>query len=411
LNILETTNNYKVKVTNVYDWLEQSKAEINILRGGRGSSKSHSMAQFFILEKLQKAENKTFVIARKTLPALKKTAYRLVMDLIKEYGFDTPIDYKLNKSDLELTWGSNTLYFLSVDDPEKIKSLNTDDVWLEEATDFNEDDFYQFNLRCSGQIYLSFNPTSALHWIKRKLIDSGNYNIGENVSTYKDNLEFIPERQIRGLEALINVDENLHKIYTLGEWGVLENIIYGKWNTFSKVEFIDGTKFIDGKKVDEITYGLDFGFSNPSCLTEINWIENDFIVNELLYQNKLTNSELIARTKKLIPEDVRYREIYADHSEPDRISEFYHEDFNIHKARKDVTTGIDFCKQHMLGITASSINGIKELQGYSRRKDKDNHVMEEPVKFFDHFCDSMRYGSYSKLDVTGSSRLEDFNFR
>ena len=153
----------KVKVTNVYDWLEQSKAEINILRGGRGSSKSHSMAQFFIFEKLQNSKNKTFVIARKTLPALKKTAYRLIMDLIKEYGYISPIDYKLNKSDMELTWGSNTLYFLSVDDPEKIKSLNTDDIWLEEANEFTFDDFTQFNLRCAGQIYMSFNPISALH--------------------------------------------------------------------------------------------------------------------------------------------------------------------------------------------------------------------------------------------------------
>jgi len=408
---LETTNNYKIKVTNVYDWLEQSKAEINILRGGRGSSKSHSLAQFFILEKLQKAENKTFVIARKTLPALKKTAYRLVMDLIKEYGFDTPIDYKLNKSDLELTWGSNTLYFLSVDDPEKIKSLNTDDVWLEEATDFNEDDFYQFNLRCSGQIYLSFNPTSALHWIKRKLIDSGNYNIGENVSTYKDNLEFIPERQIRGLEALINVDENLHKIYTLGEWGVLENIIYGKWKIFDKIEFKDDVKFIGGKKVTDITYGLDFGFSHPSALTEINWIEDDFIVHELLYQDNLTNTELIARTKKLIPDEHRFREIYADHSEPARINEFYQAGFNIHKAKKDVLPGIDFCITHLLGITAESINGIKELQGYSRRKDKDNHVMEEPVKADDDFCDSFRYGSYTKANSLRPSKVLDISFR
>jgi len=401
----------KVKVTNVYNWLEQSKAEINILRGGRGSSKSHSLAQFFILEKLQNSNNKTFVIARKTLPALKKTAYKLVMDLIKEYGYLSPIDYKLNKSDMELTWGSNTLYFLSVDDPEKIKSLNTDDVWLEEANEFTFDDFTQFNLRCAGQIYMSFNPISALHWIKRLLVDSGNYNVGENVSTYKDNLKFIPTRQIREIEALEKIDFNLFKIYALGEWGVLENIIYGKWKLFNKVEFKDKVKFIDGKKVDDITYGLDFGFSNQSCLTEINWIENDFIVHELLYQAGLTNTELIERTKKLIPVEHRYREIYADHSEPDRINEFYQADFNIHKARKDVTAGIDYCKTRMLGITSGSTNGIKELQSYKRREDKDGNVMEEPVKFQDHFCDSMRYGAYSKISITGDSKVADFSFR
>ncbi len=110
--------NLIVEVTPVYDWLEQSKAEINILRGGRGSSKSHSTAQYFILEKLIKGKNKTLVIARKTLPSLRKTAMKVTRDLIREYG----IPHSFNKSELELKFGSNTLYFLSVDDPTKRKS-------------------------------------------------------------------------------------------------------------------------------------------------------------------------------------------------------------------------------------------------------------------------------------------------
>jgi len=395
-----------IQVTRIYDWLEDSKARINILRGGTGSSKSYSLSQFFILNKLLRQQNKTIVIARKTLPALKKTAFKETLDLIKAWG----VPHQLNKTDLELKVNSNTCYFMSVDDPDKIASLQTDDVWLEEAVDFTFEDFHQFNMRCNGQLYLSFNPVDALCYVKTKIIDPGNYDVAEDVSTYKDN-PFLPEVRRTQIENLINIDDAYFKVYNLGEWGVLTNIIYGKWDTFSKVEYVDGVKLIDGKKVDEITYGLDFGFSNASALTEINWVENDFIAHELLYQSSLTNTELIAATKKLIPEDVRYREIYADHSEPDRISEFYHAGFNIHKARKDVTTGIDFCKQHMLGILSDSINGIKELQSYKRREDKDGNVMEEPVKFNDHFCDSMRYGAYSKLDVTGTSRLADFNLR
>ena len=398
-----------INVTKVYDWLEQTKSRINILRGGTGSSKSYSLSQFFITNKFLKERNKTFVIARKTLPALRKTALKETMDLIQKWGVPKSL-YNLNKSELELSINSNVCYFMSLDDPHKVASLQTDDVWLEEAIDFTFVDFHQFNMRMNGQMYMSFNPVSALHWIKTALIDSGNYDIGENISTYKDNPYLAVSRR-KEIENLIKIDQNFYKIYNLGEWGVLKNIIYGKWDTFNKVEFKEDVKFIDGKKVDDITYGLDFGFSNPSALTEINWVENDFIAHELLYQAGLTNTELIERAKKLIPVEFRYREIYADHSEPDRINEFYHAGFNIHKARKDVTTGIDFCKQHLLGITAESTNGIKELQSYKRREDKDGNVMEEPVKFDDHFCDSMRYGAYSKLDVTGESRIADYSLR
>jgi len=285
---------------------------------------------------------------------------------------------------------------------------------MEEATEFTLDDFRQLSLRLRrrtdtiNQMYLSCNPISALHWIKTELADKNLIKL--NHSTYLDN-PFLDEQYVQEIKDLINQDENYYKIYALGQWGVLENIIYGKWKTFNEVKFKEDVKWIDDKKVDDITYGLDFGYSNPSALTEINWIENDFIAHELLYQDKLTNTELIEQVKKLIPEEERYREIYADHSEPDRINEFYHAGFNIHKARKDVTTGIDFCKQHMLGITADSTNGIKELQSYKRREDKDGNVMEEPVKFNDHFCDSMRYGAYSKLNVTGDSKVADFSFR
>ena len=395
-----------INVTKVYDWLEQSKHRINILRGGTGSSKSYSLSQFFAVNKLCSEGKRTLVIARKTLPALKKTAFKETMDIINSLG----IPYKLNKTDLELRVKDNICYFMSLDDPQKVASFQTDDVWLEEAIDFTFEDFHQFNMRMNGQMYMSFNPVSALHFIKTTLIDSGNYDIGENVSTYKDNPYLAVSRR-KEIENLIKVDQNFYKIYNLGEWGVLENIIYGKWKTFNKVEFKDGVKWIDDKKVDDITYGLDFGYSNPSALTEINWIENDFITHELLYQDSLTNTELIEKAKKLIPVEQRFREIYADPSEPDRINEFYHAGFNVHKARKDVTTGIDFCKQHLLGITVESTNGIKELQSYKRREDKDGNVMEEPVKFNDHFCDSMRYGSYSKLNIMGESKVADYSFR
>lgn len=373
--------NVDLDVTPVYDWLETSKAEINILRGGRGSSKSYSTAQLFVLNKLCKLENKTFVIARKTLPALRKTAMKDTMDLIKAYQ----IPHSFNKSELELKVGSNILYFLSVDDPEKIKSLNTDDVWLEEATEFNYDDFTQFNLRCSGQMYLTFNPTSSLHWIKRLIVESGNYDVGENVSTYKDNLKFIPERQIKAIKQLEKEDKNLYAIYGKGEWGELENIIYSGWEVNPK---------IDDKKVKEITYGIDWGFSSPAVLVKVYWFDGDKVIwEELIYEERLTTDDFLKRTKELIDKTCRNREIYAGTDEPGSIETFFQDGFNIHQAVTKVRDGINYCKSHLIGIIGE--NTIKEAQGYKRKEDKDGNVLEEPVKFMDHSMDAGRYGTYS----------------
>ncbi|HPP45546.1 MAG TPA: hypothetical protein PK446_07120, partial [Methanomassiliicoccaceae archaeon] len=57
-------------------------------------------------------------------------------------------------------------------------------------------------------------------------------------------------------------------------------------------------------------------------------------------------------------------------------------------------------------IDHSAINGIKELRGYSYKKDKDGRVLDTPVDAFNHFCDAMRYAIATGYDQPPStSRL------
>lgn len=385
-----------VKITRIYDFLENSKARINILRGGTGSSKSYSLSQFFIINKLCKENNKTFVIARKTLPALKKTAYKETMDLIRAWK----IPHSLNKTDLELHVKDNICYFMSVDEPDKIASLQTDDVWLEEMIDFNFEDFHQFNMRMNGQLYGSFNPIDSLHWIKTLIIDSGNYDVAEDVSTYRDN-PYLAETRRKEIENLINVDENYYNVYNLGAWGIFKNIIYSGWKSLSNPP----------DKVKEISYGIDWGFESPCALVKVYWLDGQKVVwEELIYQRGLTTPAFIKLAKEVIPEADRDKEFYAGTDEPSSIQQFYDAGFNIHKAVTDVRDGINYCKAHMIGLIGSNI--IKEAQGYKRKEDKNENVLEEPVKFNDHGMDAGRYGTFSIGKKYGSeSKVLDFSLR
>lgn len=379
----------EIYVTKVYDWLSQSKARINILRGGTGSSKSYSLFQFFIIDKLCKQSGKTFVIARKTLPALKRTTFTPMMELIKSLG----IPHTLNQTELKLKIRDNVCYFMSVDEPEKIASLQTDDVWLEEMVDFTFEDFVQFNMRCNGQIYGSFNPTSALSWVKTKLIDSGTYDIAENVSTFRDN-PYLPAERRQQIENLITQDKNFYNIYNLGAWGTLEDVIYSNWQTYDKLP----------EKIDYVTYSCDWGFNHPSVITEINWIDGKFIAKELFYGGGRTQAQLVEEAKKIIPVQFRQREIYIDSAEPGLIEAFFLEGFNAHLSKKNVLDGISYVKTHFLGVTKDSVNGIKELQSYSWKKDKNDNVIDTPVDFNNDFCDTIRYGSFSHANYTEESQ-------
>ena len=211
----------KIKVTDVFDWLTKTTERINLLVGGAGSSKSYSVAQN-LLRKFFEEKDIRILVVRKTTPSLRITAYHLILDLLKEYGW---LSYcSLNKTEMTLTYGSNEMLFKGLDDPEKIKSAEFNYIWVEEATEITLEDYRQLNLRLRrkgklNQIFLTCNPISALHWIKTELADK--QKIAINHSTYKDN-PFLDEVYKQQLEDLINQNVNFYKIYALGQWGVLE---------------------------------------------------------------------------------------------------------------------------------------------------------------------------------------------
>lgn len=384
----------KIEATTVFEWLANTKDRVNLLVGGAGSSKSYSIAQHLI-RKFYEESNIRVLVTRKTTPSLRISAYKLILDLLKEYGWP----YSLNKSELTLKQGDNEILFKGLDDPEKIKSAEFNYIWAEEATDLTLDDYRQLNLRLRrktkgiNQIYLSCNPISALHWIKTELVDKR--AVALNHSTYKNN-PFLDDEYKKEIIDLINQDENYYKIYALGQWGVLKNIIYDRWTALAKPP----------EHYKDISYGIDWGYESPCALVKVYWLDGQKVVwEELIYEKGLTTPEFIGRAKKVIPPDERTREIYAGTDEPGSIQEFYNEGFNIHKAVTDVRDGINFCKSHLVGLIGSNL--IKEAQGYKRKEDKDGNVLEDPVKFMDHGMDAGRYGSYSK--VKGQFEVTDLN--
>jgi len=358
-----------------------------VLCGGAGAGKSFSIAQWLIY-KLYNETDKEFLILRKTLPSLKITAYKLIKDLLDEYG----CRYQLNKAEMRINANGNEIIFRGLDDPEKVKSFEPNVVWIEESTEFAEADFLQLNLRLrrhtegTNQIYLSFNPISKLSWLYKRFFEKGDPEAAILLTTYKDNRRYLSQSYIAELERLKDVDETFHQVYTLGQWGVLKNTIYSNYKIIDKFP----------KTFDEIIYGLDFGYNNPSALIEIGIKDNVPYLRERLYRTGLTTPELI-RQMDILKIDKKAK-IYGDSEDPNAIEQIFQAGYNIHPCRKgkgSVKAGIDYCKSRRLFIWYESANLIAELQSYKWREDKNGNVLEEPVKFKDHLCDSFRMALWS----------------
>lgn len=381
-------------MTRIYERNVDSTKPIVVNVGGARSSKSYSILQLLV-QKFVSEPRKTILIARKTLPSLRLTAYKVFVDLLKEYGYYDQCDhnktghnitYKIDPKDETCT---STVYFLSIDDPEKIKSTEFNYVFLEEANEFTFNDFFITWTRMSGattedqpnKLFLALNPNDEFSWINQKLHD---WDDAEFIhSTYKDN-PFLDEKYKKILTDLEFIDDALFHIYALGEWAQLPDVIYRNYVE----EPYDGV-------FHEEWFGMDFGFNHPTALVKIGRRDDVMHVREMIYESHWTNNQIIDEMGKL-GIDTR-TPIYADSAEPARIQEIYNAGYNIYPAEKKVDDGIDSVKRHKLHIDPSSVNLLKEIRTYKWMKDKNDIVLDMPVKFNDDCMDAMRYGIHTHL--------------
>lgn len=373
---------WKQKQPKTYYDLKGSRKRIVINQGGTRSGKTYSTLQV-LCEYCQRNRDSGAIISviRKTLPALKGSAYRDFLEILQREGWYSENDH--NKSEMYYNLFGNLFEFISVDQPQKIRGRKRTICFINEANELTWEDFFQLNIRTSDKIIVDYNPSDEFHWIYEKL------QIREDadffVSTYLNN-PYLPQELIDEIELLRQADDNYWRVYGLGERGISQETVYTHW---SYGEFPEDC---------EVAYGVDFGYNVPSTVVKIGFKEASCYVSEALYETKLTTNDLIERLKGLGIE--RSDELFCDNAEPKTIEELCRAGYNAKPAEKDVYAGIQKVKSMPLFVTPESANLIKEIKSYKWKLDKNGkiHPDEVPVKFNDHAMDAMRYGIYTKLN-------------
>lgn len=393
---LQRQRTRKVEVTVVFDQNARATERIVVNIGGSRSSKSYSIAQLMV-KKFNEERDKNLLSTRKTLPALRTTAYRVAVDMMKDYGCYQYFTHNKSERTIYNPYKNNLWIFTSIDDPEKIKSTEYNYIHMEEANEFTYDDYMILKLRMSGkegpgernQMYLSLNPSQKHGWVNEILLPQQRVKVIH--STYKDAVRFLPASYVKELEALREEDPSYWQVYGLGEFADIKGLIH-RLHIIPKLP----------AEPEEVIYGLDYGYTNPSALIEIgiDMERMELYLREIIYETGLTNRQLIDEMKDKIPKEHRQREIYADSAEPGRIEEMYYAGFNIHaadKGKNSVTNGIDVVNRFRLCSTAESVNLNREMTQYKRKVDREGHVLEEPVKFNDHCPNAVRYPVFTHL--------------
>ncbi len=359
---------------------KRSRKRITINQGGTRSGKTYSILQV-ICEWCHANQNAGWVISivRKTLPALKGSAYRDFLHILSNENWYDESNH--NKSELIYTLFGNTIEFISVDEPQKIRGRKRNICFVNEANELSYEDFFQLNIRTTEKIILDYNPSDELHWIYERLITRNDADFF--ITTYRDN-PFLEKELVEEIERLQEADENYWRVYGLGERGISNETIYTHW------QYCDFMPV-----VEDWCYGLDFGFNHPNALIKIGFIENKVYWDEIVYETKQTSDDLVYAMNTL--GIVKSKEIFCDHARPEVIEDLRRAGFNAKEADKSVKAGIDYVKSRPLYITKQSVNIIKEIRSYKWKVDKNGNTLDEPVKFKDDAMDAGRYGTYTYL--------------
>lgn len=374
--------------------LFQSTNPVLSVRGGANAGKTYSIADKLLLQPILQPEKRLkAMIVRKTMPSLKNS----VLDVLEKRAetFGLPLKTNLNTNKAQLL--NLELLLISLNNKEdyiKAKSItDVDFVWVNEITELREYDFDILSMRIRGgqskfkQFIFDFNPVGKTSWVFKRFYENNNNGNGchKLLYTVLDN-PWAKEDEIAKLRTYKESDENLYKIYFLGEWGELEGIIFD-W------DIVD----CPPENPDEIFYGGDFGYSvNPAALIRIYRKADEFWVEEVIYEPGLTNIELgeKAKSKDIFKSD----ETYWDSAEPKSIQELCDLGLNAKPCEKgpdSVRAGIDFLKQQKIHIIDGSENIIREQKSYIWKKDKDGKPLNVPIEFNNHTMDAIRYGIYT----------------
>ena len=371
------------------------------LFGGSSSGKSVFLAQRLVYDLMKGGRN--YLVCRQVGRTIRGSVAQEIKKVISDWGVSAK--FEINKTDGTITCSNGyQCIFSGLDDVEKLKSITPakgviTDVWVEEATETEQGSIKQLEKRLRGgsedvvkRMIFSFNPIMQSHWIYQEYFSQigwadkqTEYRSDDLLilkTTYKDN-RFLTKQDIKRLET--EKDSYYYQVYTLGNWGILGDVIFTNWRVEDLSDRLD--QFTNHRN------GLDFGFSSDPAAMWVSHYDrahNTIYVYDELYERGLTNDQLAIEINNRIGNDY----VVCDSAEPKSIQELQNHGVSARGARKgkdSVNFGIQWLQQQTIVIDTKCVNTKNEISTYHWKQDKDGNAMRIPCDKNDHLIDAARY--------------------
>lgn len=366
-------------------------------RGGARSGKTIAEMQLaYILAKEDTQPTITSVVSE-SLPHLKRGAIRDFKAALLDRGLW--YEDAWNKTECIYTLPSGSIIeFFGADTPAKLQGPARHRLIINEANRVEWEAARQLMVRTSGLVIYDYNP-SAPFWGTEIIPRRDRYVLVH--TTYEDN-EYLPDEVRR--ELIANKGSgNWWRVYGQGLIGQVEGQVFD----FKVVDDMPNPAgFIE-------TWGMDFGFTNDPttiirCLGHTG--RREIYADQLLWQTGMKNPEIAAALKDMgIQRQGTGPTVWADCAEPKSIAEVAGYGLNVKGCdkRTAVREQIQSLQAWTIYVTRRSADLLDEGRKYLYKQRPDGSYTNEPIEFFNHGIDALRYACWS--GVIGTQGKGQYN--
>jgi PBSX family phage terminase large subunit len=384
-------------------WMDKSPYkdyDTIIADGSIRSGKTISMITSFITWSLSKFQHENFIIAGKSMGALKRNVLEPMFKILNSQG----LDYKYIRSENpHIVIGTNFYYLFGASNEasqDTLQGLTSAGAYADEAALMPESFINQMIGRCSvegSKVWLNCNPAGAFHYIKTNMIDMAeekkilrlHFDMDDNL-TLSEDIKDRYKRMFRGV---------FYQRYILGDWVMAEGVIYDA--------FQQDTMIVNEvPKMQRYWVGCDYGTSNATTfiLCGLGVDEKLYIIDEYYHSGTETGrqkspsqySKDFIQWMNVRNNGIKPEYIFLDPSAEGFILTLWQDGVRgVAQADNDVKLGIELLSSIIADdrfrVHSRCIHVIKELSSYVWDVKAQARGEDVPLKKNDHTLDAIRY--------------------
>lgn len=396
--------NINLKVANIYKPLWKNAKRRNYIYGGRGSGKSHDVAEYCLFRAYQ---SKIKVLCTRELQnSIADSVYSLLKNKIVDMHLD--FFFTVYKDRIVGNNGSEFIFKGIHNNVSEIKSMeNISIAWLEESQSLSREsiDVIVPTIRAPGSILIfTFNPYKDNDPIYMEMKNATEDDLVIKAN-YSDNPWF-PE------ELRLEMERDKKNDYQKYLW-----VWEGECLGLSDAQIFRGKYVVENfetPKNADFHFGADWGFANdPTTLVRSFIVGNDLYIDmcagkvgcDLEDTPSLFNE---VQGSSIYP-------IYADSARPETISFMRSKHYNVIAAEKwngSVEDGIQYLRSFScIHIHERCKAIVEEFDLYQYKVDRQTgEILRVPVDKFNHYIDAIRYSLTVPMRSANNGKVYD-NFR